>query len=64
MSEWINVEDRLPDEDSEVLCFCDSGDTKYIVLASHHNSFFSDFDGELLPATYWHPIPDPPNAPL
>lgn len=60
VSDWVKVSDELPPEDEEVLCFCDSGDTKYQVLASHHNSFFTDFDHELLPVTHWAPMKPAP----
>lgn len=60
MSEWIRVDDQLPDEDIPVLCWVNDGDSCGHEVASHHNSFFTDWTNELLPVTHWMPLPEPP----
>lgn len=53
---WISVDndEDLPEEDIDVLCLCEDGT---IVVASHHNSFFTDDRWCLLAATHWTPLP-------
>lgn len=57
MSEWISVDDRLPEKGKTVLCVFDDG---YIATAS------IEFDGEWGlwvnsgAITHWMPLPEPP----
>ncbi len=56
MSGWIEVRDRLPDEDADVLC----SDGIDIFIASQHNSFFTGEFHDLLYVTHWQALPAPP----
>jgi hypothetical protein len=56
MNNWIDVNEKLPDEDVEVLCSC--GDDVFI--ASQHNSFFHGYFHDLICVTHWQPLPAPP----
>ena len=56
---WISVYENLPEEDTDVLCILEDGE---MVVASHHNSFFTnaesiDSGNSLLPVTLWMPAP-------
>jgi len=55
MSGWINVDERLPEEDTPVLTYhgdeCD--------VAWHHNSFWFG-TAEMITPTHWQPLPEPP----
>lgn len=68
MSEWISVEDRLPEEAQEVLCFRGTdigalmdvytyiGDNKW--EDSYENWNYGDLEG----ITHWMPLPEPPKG--
>ena len=53
MSEWISVEDRLPDEYEQVLAYC-KGD----VLDQCECIFLQDFSDWNV--THWQSLPEPP----
>ena len=66
MSEWIMVEDRIPDDGQNVIAFVDSA---FVVAAQYRNSCFydvlKDADGSLFETvsrdvTHWQPLPEPP----
>jgi len=67
MSEWILVEDNLPDEGVEVLCMwfgAASGEPQYIVDHVDNDGFVSDelckHDATIPKITHWMPLPEPP----
>jgi hypothetical protein len=62
MSDWISVDERLPEEDEQVLCWCKVESDGWSEVASHHNSFFTDSNFEFLEVTHWQPLPDPPST--
>lgn len=66
MSEWISVEDRIPDDGQNVIAFVDGA---FVVAAQYRSSCFydvlKDVDGSLFETvsrdvTYWQPLPEPP----
>lgn len=58
--QWISVEDRLPEEETEVLCYLGNALGKGIVVAfRRHGDWY--FDGWKCPTvTHWMPLPEPP----
>ena len=64
MSEWIRVEDRLPEEDEDVLAYIQDG---YIKVACPFYQIdggkrWAWFGGDYMyeNVTHWQPLPDPP----
>lgn len=60
MSEWISVNEKLPPEDEQVLCFIAEEVGSWQQVMSHHNSFFVDDFHDCLVVTHWQPLPEPP----
>lgn len=67
MSEWISVEDRLPDVDTLVLATgFDYGyqlnKMHYVLAVRFDNYWYSetDFGVEYKYITHWMPLPEPP----
>lgn len=60
MSEWINVKDRLPENEDAILCWQKYDDEKLSgprVMRYRFNSFEGPGFGSV---TYWQPLPEPP----
>lgn len=57
MSEWISVEDRLPEAFESVLCFRPSAvfDQRRVQLFKSGYGFNGAFE-----VTHWQPLPEPP----
>ena len=53
MSEWISVEDELPDEQEQVLGFSNTG-----VVEIYETLWREDFG--IWQITHWQPLPKPP----
>jgi len=61
MSEWIKVEDSLPPNDQEVLCWTTLG--VYLIGYQEDGVFDCDLRGVLgnpEKVTHWMPLPEPP----
>lgn len=58
MSEWIAVEDRLPEHDEEVAARFVVDDTEAVRIAWHEvdGRWFDEW-GHVLPVTHWFPLP-------
>lgn len=57
---WISVKDRLPEEETEVLCYLGNAVGKGIVVAFRRRGDWY-FDGWTCPTvTHWMPLPQPP----
>lgn len=66
MSEWISVDDRLPDIYEEVLVYADS-EVRYCKYIANKFVFeayssYGDCDDEYFNATHWMPLPSPPEG--
>jgi len=60
-SEWISVEERLPEAETSVLVFTERG---YIFLswASNEDVFWFYNEDEDDRVTHWQPLPEPPET--
>ena len=59
MSDWISVDDRLPDHGNFVLV----SDSKRITMAriqNKHQWYFTDHSSIGIIITHWQPLPKPP----
>ena len=58
--EWISVEDRLPEDGQEVLCFCagNLADVYTWTGEEWEDSYGYYEDGDII--SHWMPLPDPP----
>jgi hypothetical protein len=59
MSEWISVEDKLPEEFEGVICYLEN--EGMIIGSLHDNMKWIDDYGYPLRVTYWMPLPEKPN---
>ena len=62
---WISVDDRLPEDDSDVLAYLRGGDEGRIYPANYAKGVWFDcnFDIPVTNATtHWMPIPVPPKG--
>ena len=62
---WISVEERLPEENAEVLCCCkmQKGDVYYTLGVNYRNGWSFDNDPYAehdQTVTHWMPLPEPP----
>lgn len=72
MSEWISVDEELPQLSSPasgmiyVLVWCDNKKEAYkgVRLGSEHDFFWGCYPGSAIDAdvTHWMPLPEPPSA--
>ena len=63
MSEWIRVEDRLPNDLHEVLVYWIGPEYSEVIIATLYHGGWSEAGkgGLCLPnVTHWQPLPDPP----
>ena len=65
VQEWISVDDRLPEDDSDVLAYLKDGDKGRIYPANYAKGVWFDciFDIPVTNATtHWMPLPEPPKG--
>ena len=72
MSEWINADERLPEDDSQVLCWYLNEDGHYSYTVGSYDRrlqpcWETDIDGnerfyEPVKITHWMPLPEPPHV--
>ncbi|MGI9569505.1 MAG: DUF551 domain-containing protein [Desulfobulbia bacterium] len=58
MSEWISVEDRLPESEGMYLCYSENGIQQVVYSAARYERYSEHF----MPfnITHWMPLPEPP----
>ena len=59
MSEWISVEDRLPEKNTSVLVSTDNG---IVFQCLYAYDGWDLWEGNEVNITHWMPLPEPPNA--
>ena len=65
VQEWISVNDRLPENDSDVLAYLRNGEESRIYPANYAKGVWFDciFDIPVTNATtHWMPLPQPPKG--
>ena len=71
MSQWISVDDFLPEPEKDVLCYCVRGISHGMTVAGRFYKSLSDEDGitwmsfetedvTKYEVTHWMPLPEPP----
>ena len=71
MSDWISVDDFLPEPEKDVLCYCVRGISYGMTVAGRFYKSLSDEDGitwmsfetedvTKYEVTHWMPLPEPP----
>lgn len=62
MSEWISVEDRLPERDSEVICRSNKEGNRIFIgyLGYRSGAWMEDGSMHIGEVTHWMPLPPPP----
>ena len=69
MSEWISVDDKLPDDFEEILYFCMNDHGKKTMMMGHREKgywthccmFYSTVTlNKLVTVTHWKPLPEYP----
>ena len=61
--EWINVKDRLPEDNTDLLVFASEGWRGIFPAVYYRNTWQSShilYDGMLGNVTHWMPLPNPP----
>ena len=60
---WVSVEDRLPGEGQEVLCYVQGNDTMYMAQGCvKGGDYWEDVDERSITVTHWTPLPEPPRG--
>ena len=65
LQEWISVEDRLPEDDSDVIAYLRTGEEGRIFPANYAKGVWFDciFNKRVTETTtHWMPIPEPPKG--
>jgi hypothetical protein len=67
MSEWISVDEDMPDECGFYLCAFEDGTIETFPIYDHEiqdieDGFIIEWGIETCHVTHWTPLPDPPNA--
>lgn len=61
---WIPIEERLPEDGSDILVYCDDGEESRIVACNYANGVWFDcvFNTVMIfkYITHWMPLPEPP----
>lgn len=70
MTDWINVDERLPEDSREVLCYYLNTEGRYgYVVGSYSRRLFEGWETDIdnneiyyqpVKITHWMPLPEPP----
>lgn len=66
MNEWINIDEKLPDDDQYIIGYCQNYPVNFVSMVrfekqknSHY--FWNDALDQKANVTHWMPLPDPPS---
>ena len=65
VQEWVSVEDRLPEDDSDVIAYLRTGEEERIFPANYAKGVWFDciFNKRVTETTtHWMPLPNPPKG--
>ena len=61
INRWIQCSERLPETNTQVLCYCRMGDFRIMEFDEQENRWYEGIhDYRLQSVTHWMPLPEPP----
>jgi len=62
MNEWINIKDKLPQPEKDVLCYIDGGFDVCFLSSNPSYGWRGGDDYFNVPVEYWMSLPEPPES--